>query len=51
MIGEVADPALAGRITLCRFFAENLLTASGGLAETVVSGGGFVHDAVEALAS
>ena len=45
------DPAHPARIALCRFFAENLLTAARGLEETVVSGAGFVHDAPLALAS
>ena len=45
------DPAHPARIALCRFFAENLLTAARGLEETVVSGAGFVHGAPLALAS
>src|SRR5918995_677050 len=45
------DPAHPARIALCRFFAENLLTAARGLEETVVSGTGFVHGAPLALAS
>jgi acyl-CoA dehydrogenase len=44
------DPALAGRIALCRFFAENLLTAAHGLEMTVTSGAASVHDAPLALA-
>jgi butyryl-CoA dehydrogenase len=45
------DPAHAGRIALCRFFAENLLTAARGLEDTVLSGAGSVQDARLALAS
>ncbi len=45
------DPGLPARIALCRFFAENLATAAGGLEATVVAGGGFVEDAPLALAS
>jgi acyl-CoA dehydrogenase len=45
------DPAQPARIALCRFFAENLITAATGLAETVVTGGAFVDDAPLALAS
>ncbi|WP_336485303.1 acyl-CoA dehydrogenase [Methylobacterium nigriterrae] len=45
------DPAHAARIALARFFAENLATAAGGLEQTVLDGGAFVHDAALALAS
>jgi acyl-CoA dehydrogenase len=45
------DPAHPARITLCRFFAENLATAAGGLEDTVTSGAAFVRDAPLALAS
>jgi acyl-CoA dehydrogenase len=45
------DPAHPGRIALCRFFAENLLTAARGLEDTVLSGAGSVQDARLALAS
>ena len=55
----LADIALAGgdddlgraRIALCRFFAENLATAAGGLEASVVGGAGFVEDATLVLAS
>jgi len=39
----------AGRIALLRFYAENLLTAAGGLEESVIAGGGFVDGAMAAL--
>ncbi|WP_132255110.1 acyl-CoA dehydrogenase [Methylobacterium segetis] len=45
------DPAHAARIALARFFAENLATAAGGLEQTILDGGGFVHEARIALAS
>jgi butyryl-CoA dehydrogenase len=45
------DPAHAGRIALCRFYAENLLTAARGLEDTVLSGSGSFPDATLALAS
>ncbi len=45
------DEGAAGRVALCRFFAENLATAAGGLEATVVAGGGFLDDARLALAS
>ncbi|HEY8564060.1 MAG TPA: acyl-CoA dehydrogenase [Beijerinckiaceae bacterium] len=45
------DPAQAARIALCRFFAENVATGAEGLAETVIAGAGFVHEAPLALAS
>ncbi|WP_375409213.1 acyl-CoA dehydrogenase [uncultured Methylobacterium sp.] len=44
------DPAHAARIALARFFAENLLTAAGGLEESVIDGGAFTQDAALALA-
>ncbi|WP_430910634.1 acyl-CoA dehydrogenase [Methylobacterium sp. sgz302541] len=44
------DPADSARIALARFFAENLLTAAGGLEQTVIEGGGFVGDAAAILA-
>ena len=44
------DPAQAGRIALCRFFAENLATAARGLEESAVQGG-FGAYASLALAS
>ncbi|GEP10487.1 acyl-CoA dehydrogenase [Methylobacterium gnaphalii] len=49
--GGDTDPAHAGRIALARFFAENLLTAAGGLEQTVIGGAGFLDDAASALAS
>ena len=49
--GGDADPAHPARIALCRFFAENLLTAAQGLEESVITGSGFVQDAQLALAS
>ena len=45
------DPAQPGRIALCRFFAENLAVASGGLEEAAMTGGDFGADARLALAS
>jgi butyryl-CoA dehydrogenase len=45
------DPAHAGRIALCRFFAENIAVGAKGLEETVMSGAGFLQDATLALAS
>ncbi|QRE75591.1 acyl-CoA dehydrogenase [Methylobacterium aquaticum] len=44
------DPAHPARIALARFFAENLATASRGLEETVIGGGGFLQDGGLALA-
>ena len=44
------DPAPAGRIALARFYAENLLPASGGLEEAVLAGGSFTEEAALALA-
>ncbi|MFL5205535.1 MAG: acyl-CoA dehydrogenase [Microvirga sp.] len=46
-----ADPAHAGRIALCRFFAENIAVGAKGLEDTVMSGAGFLQDATLALAS
>jgi acyl-CoA dehydrogenase len=46
-----SDPAHAGRIALCRFFAENIAVGAKGLEETVMSGAGFLQDATLALAS
>jgi butyryl-CoA dehydrogenase len=51
IVAGADDPAHAGRIALCRFFAENLLTAAPGLEDTVLSGAGSVQDARLALAS
>ncbi|MCC0805343.1 acyl-CoA dehydrogenase [Methylobacterium sp. W2] len=48
-VGET-DPAHGARIALARFFAENLLTAAGGLEQSVVDGGGFTQDGMLALA-
>jgi butyryl-CoA dehydrogenase len=45
------DPAHAGRIALCRFFAENIAVGAKGLADTVMNGAGFLQDAAVALAS
>ncbi|WP_262273384.1 MULTISPECIES: acyl-CoA dehydrogenase [Microvirga] len=45
------DPAHAGRIALCRFFAENIAVGAKGLEDTVMSGAGFLQDATLALAS
>ena len=44
------DPAHGARIVLARFFAENLLTAAGGLEQSVIDGGAFAQDAALALA-
>jgi len=44
------DPAHAGRIALCRFFAENIAVGAKGLEDTVMSGAGFLQDANLALA-
>ncbi|MBA1158268.1 acyl-CoA dehydrogenase [Microvirga mediterraneensis] len=44
------DPAHAGRIALCRFFAENIAVGARGLEETVMGGAGFLQDANLALA-
>ena len=48
-VGET-DPANGARITLARFFAENLLPAAGGLEQAVIAGGAFIDDAASALA-
>ena len=45
-----ADPAHTARIALARFFADNLLTAAGGLEESVIAGGSFTEEADLALA-
>jgi acyl-CoA dehydrogenase len=45
------DPAHAGRIALCRFFAENIAIGAKGLEDTVLGGAGFLQDANLALAS
>ncbi|MBQ0823177.1 acyl-CoA dehydrogenase [Microvirga sp. HBU67558] len=45
------DPAHAGRIALCRFFAENIAVGAKGLEDTVMGGAGFMQDATLALAS
>jgi hypothetical protein len=44
------NPAHPARIALCRFFAENIATASGGLEESIISGAGFLQDGAVALA-
>jgi butyryl-CoA dehydrogenase len=51
MAGGDGDPAHAGRIALCRFFAENIAVGAGGLENTVLNGAGFLQDATLALAS
>ncbi|WP_445501597.1 acyl-CoA dehydrogenase [Microvirga sp. G4-2] len=51
MAGGDKDPAHAGRIALCRFFAENIAVGAKGLEDTVLSGAGFLQDATLALAS
>jgi acyl-CoA dehydrogenase len=38
-----SDPALPGRITTARFFAENIATGSSGLEREVMRGAGSVH--------
>ena len=48
---EADGPGQAARIALCRFFAENVATAAGGLEASVVAGGSFAEDAPLALAS
>jgi butyryl-CoA dehydrogenase len=45
------DPALRGRIALCRFHCEQLLTAAGGLEAAVMAGAESFADARLALAS
>lgn len=49
--GGDKDPAHAGRIALCRFFAENITIGAKGLEDTIISGAGFLQDATLALAS
>jgi len=49
--GGDTDPAHAGRIALCRFFAENIAVGAKGLEDTVMNGAGFLQDATLALAS
>src|SRR5918997_1024184 len=49
--GGDGDPAHAGRIALCRFFAENIAVGAKGLEDIVLSGAGFLQDATLALAS
>ncbi|MCP1538542.1 acyl-CoA dehydrogenase [Methylorubrum extorquens] len=44
------DPAHAARIALARFFAENLLPATGGLEQSILAGGDFADDPAFALA-
>lgn len=44
------DPAQAGRIALCRFFAENIAVGAKGYEDMVLSGAGFLEDAALALA-
>jgi butyryl-CoA dehydrogenase len=51
MAGGDQDPAHAGRIALCRFFAENITVGAKGLEDTVLSGASFLQDASLALAS
>ncbi|WP_375458802.1 acyl-CoA dehydrogenase [uncultured Enterovirga sp.] len=48
--GDV-DPAHLARIALCRFFAENVAVAAGGLEATVLGGADFAAGAPLALAS
>jgi len=43
------DPALSGRISIARFFAENIANGSGGLELTVTEGAHSVHDSALAL--
>ena len=45
-----ADPAHAGRIALCRFFAENLVGECAALRDRVVSGWASIEAAEAALA-
>ncbi|MDB5591779.1 acyl-CoA dehydrogenase [Enterovirga sp.] len=49
--GGDADPAHGARIALCRFFAENVAVAAGGLAAQAMGGADLGGDAVLALAS
>ncbi|WP_342151175.1 acyl-CoA dehydrogenase [Methylorubrum sp. SB2] len=44
------DPAHAARIALARFFAENLLPATSGLEQAILTGGSFADDPAFALA-
>jgi butyryl-CoA dehydrogenase len=48
--GGDTDPVHAGRIALCRFFAENIAVGAKGLEESVMGGSGFLEDAKLALA-
>jgi len=45
-----SDPAHADRINTARFFAENIVTAAGGLEMTVVAGAASIHAAKFAVA-
>jgi acyl-CoA dehydrogenase len=45
------DPAHAGRIALCRFFAENVATGAHGLENSIMAGAPALQDAPLALAS
>ncbi|HZH09439.1 MAG TPA: acyl-CoA dehydrogenase [Microvirga sp.] len=51
MAGGDKNPVHAGRIALCRFFAENIAVGAKGLEDTVLGGAGFLQDATLALAS
>lgn len=51
MAGGNDDPAHAGRVALCRFFAENIAVGAKGLEDIVLGGAGFLQDANMALAS
>lgn len=51
MAGGDGDPAHAGRIALCRFFAENIAVGATGLEDTILGGAGFLQDAAVALGS
>jgi butyryl-CoA dehydrogenase len=50
MAAGSGDEAHRGRIALCRFYCEQLLTAAGGLEATVMTGGDSFSDARLALA-
>ena len=52
-IALAAEGGEAGRghVALCRFFAENLVPAAGGLEASILGGAGFLDDARAALAS
>jgi butyryl-CoA dehydrogenase len=50
MAAGSGDDAHRGRIALCRFYCEQLLTAAGGLEATVMTGGDSFSDARLALA-